>query len=359
LPTKQSPSSELEIATGFALATTFQVGLLHSARNDSGVSEQEPKRKIFASSAFSAVGFSAAFLGRKVTGKAERVRGYLLVLGAGVLWGTLGLFGRALFAYGLDPLTVVAIRASVAFLVLLVLLLVLDRSLLVVPSRDYLFFGLYGLIAIGIFYGLYFHTIALTSVAVAAVLLYTAPVFVATMAWALYREPLGGLKITALALAFLGCLLVVKAYNLASLRLNHLSILTGLGSGFTYALYSIFGKKALKTYSPWTILVYTLGIGATSLLLVRWQAVLGLGAYPREAWLLLVALALGPTLLAFALYTNGLKLLPAGKAAIAATIEPVTAATLGAIVLGEHLAFPQFLGMASVIAAIALLQTGE
>ncbi|MBI5166797.1 MAG: EamA family transporter [candidate division NC10 bacterium] len=283
-------------------------------------------------------------------------KGYLLAMGAALLWGTLGILGKWLYGYNLDPLTVVFFRASLAFLALLLGLLLFRPHLLQVAKRDIAFFALYGLISIALFYVLYFYTLFLTSVAIAVVLLYTAPIFVTLIARLTFQEPLTPLKSAALIVTFLGCILVVRAYNPSELRLAWPSLLTGLGSGLTYGLFSIFGKKALDRYKPLTVLTYALGFGTLFLALLQRPRQLLQIELPPQAWLLLIVLALGPTLLAFAFYTSSLRYLQASVASIVCTIEPVTAASLAALVLGERLLPGQLLGMVLVILGVAGLQ---
>jgi drug/metabolite transporter, DME family len=292
-------------------------------------------------------------------------RGVLFVLLAAGLWGTLGtLYSWGTNGFGMSPVMVVFWRAGFAALMLgavmgVVLPVSGRRGLLRVRRGDLHLFVGFGLLGVTAFYLLYIYAVVLTGVAVAVVLLYTAPVFVALMAWRFLGERLGGRKLAALALTVVGCALVSRAYDPTLLSGNVLGILCGLGSGFTYALYSIYGKMSLhRGYSIATMSFYVYGIGALGLLAVA--LFLGPGQLfalnDPSGWWLLLTIALFQTLGALAAYTSGLRYLEAGVASILATFEPVVATALAFFVLHEAVAWPQMLGGTLILAAVLLLQ---
>jgi len=284
--------------------------------------------------------------------------GLLLVAAGAALWGTLGIFFTVLLGYGLAPLTLAFLRALLTFLILLGGLGALRPTRLRLARRDIPYFLAFGAITVGLFYTVYILAVDLTSVATAAVLLYTAPVWVMLLAWRLYGEPLGARQLAALGLAFAGCALVAGAYDPALLRVNAVGLLAGLTAGLTYALYSIFSVPALRRYSSWTVVTWAVGFGALTLaplVLVQGAAAFAPILTPSAAWLWLLGLALGPTVGALALYTTGLKHVPAGVASVTATLEPVVATLLAVVALGERLAPPQIFGGALILAAVALL----
>lgn len=287
-----------------------------------------------------------------------QARGLLLIALAAGLWGTLGLFFKASLAYGLTSLGLAFLR-SLLTLVLLVLGLVLTRPrLLRVAPRHLPAFLLLGGVSVALFYWVYILAVDLTSVATGAVLLYTAPAWVTLLARWQFGEPLGRRKLAALALAFVGCALVARAYDLQHLRLNGLGVLAGLAAGLTYALYSILSVPLLRRYPPLTVVTWAVAFGALLLApVVAWQgwATLAPVLAPSPLWLWLLGLAVGPTVGALTLYTAGLQRVPAGVASITATLEPVVATVLAVVVLGERLAVPQLVGGALVVTAVLLL----
>lgn len=281
------------------------------------------------------------------------------MVAAALLWGTLGLFFKYIIGtYGLPPLTLAFFRAALAFLGLLLGLGLLDRSLLRLDRQDIPFFALFGLIGVALLYVCYTYAVHLTTVATAVVLLYTAPAFVTLVAWWAWGEPLTQRKGFSLLLTFVGCILVARAYDPSQLRLNLPGLAFGLGSGLTYALYTVFSKQALRKHSPWTAVTYALGFGVVFLLPLQSPWSLWSALQTPSLWLFLMALALGPTLGAYILYTLSLRYVQASAASIVATLEPVTAAALSFLLLGERFAAAQALGGLMIIVGVMILSYG-
>ena len=150
----------------------------------------------------------------------------------------------------------------------------------------------------------------------------------------LFHEKLTKEKIIALILTFIGCGCITGAFA-GNLSVSRETFLYGLASGFGYALYSIFGKPATKRYSALTVSLwcflfaaaFTLplsGLAAKAPLfsdLMVWGGILGIGLIS----------CVFPNIL----YMRGLQQLEAGHAAILATIEPVVAAIVSYLFLGE------------------------
>lgn len=287
-----------------------------------------------------------------MTTPASESAGYPRIIAAAVLWGSIGVAGRVAFRAGVTPLEAAFLRALIAFLAVGSIVLATDPSLLRIRRNDLGLFAAFGAVSIAAFFFVYLYAISRTTVATAAILLYTAPVFVIILSALLFREPFTRAKGIAVLLAFAGCVLVVRGYDPAALRVNLPGVLAGLASGLTYAMYSIFGKTALRRYSPITTLTYALGFGAV----ILGAAALPLGAvrlaHPSAAWASIVYLALITTLLAQWLYLAGLRHVEAGRASLVATLEPVIAAILGFALLGEGLERWQILGGALVLSAV-------
>lgn len=280
------------------------------------------------------------------------MRGYAQVAVAAVLWGTLGLAARRIFAAGLTPFEGATWRATGAFALLLLYCLVADRGALRISRRDLPLLAAYGAVSVAGFMTVYFTAIGLTTVATAAVLLYTAPAWVVVLARAFFGEPMTPMKAAAVALAFVGCVLVIGAVGSGAVRLTPVGLLAGLGAGLTYALYSILGKTALRRLSPMTTVVYTLGFGALFLI----GAGGGPPPLPRASLGPLLYVIIFPTALAYLLYIGGLRWVEAGRASVVATMEPVVAALGGAFLLHEPFGVVQWIGAALVLVGVVLVQ---
>jgi DME family drug/metabolite transporter len=286
----------------------------------------------------------------------HRARGYVLVLTAATLWATLGIIFKALINdYGLSRITIAFFRASLSAVIMFATLAFRRPRSLCITWQDVPFFLAFGLFGIAAFYVVYITAIDLAGVSVAAVLLYTAPAWVAMISAIFLGEPLTKRKTLAVALAMIGCALVARVYDLRGLQLNGLGILAGLGAGLGYALYSVFNKAGLRRHDGWTVLNYGLLFGSVFLTpLQSLQLVLAAVQQPG-AVIWLIALALGPTLGAGLAFNAGLRYVQVSSASVVATLEPVIASLLAFAVLGERLDSGQLLGGALILVAVISL----
>src|ERR687890_2147908 len=205
----------------------------------------------------------------------DRLLGAFAVVAAASIWGTLGLFAKMLYAQGVSFEALVAVRASVGWAAVLLFVLATGgaRSLRV-SGRDLAFLVPLGLVGIGLFYLLYFYTVRESTVGTAAILLYSSPAFVVVLARLFLNEALNAAKVLALFLTIGGVFLVAGAYDPANLEVSPKVLLTGLLSGLTYGLYSIFGRPVANRLGPSVILSYAL-CSAALLLVVAALPTLG------------------------------------------------------------------------------------
>lgn len=277
------------------------------------------------------------------------------ILLAGSLWGSIGLFVRALSGTGLSSLQLVFLRSVVTAVGLFFYLLLFRREALKIKWRDIWVFLGTGILSILFFSVCYFSTIQMSSLSVAAVLLYTSPVFVMLLSLVFFREKLTGKKLLALGCCLLGCALCSGV--LGAGRLSLPALITGLLSGLGYSLYSIFGKFAVKKgYGALTTTFYTFLISALAALpFVALPEIPGKFAAQSGSPLLMVLMGLVTSVLPYLLYTYGLSGTTPGKASIFASIEPVVAMLLGLLFFDEALSLSSAIGIALVLAAVALL----
>ena len=287
----------------------------------------------------------------------DRLLGALAVAAAASIWGTLGLFAKILYAQGVSFEALVAVRASVGWLAVLLFLLVGRRARsLRVARRDLALLLPLGLVGVGVFYLLYFYTVRESTVGTAAILLYSAPAFVVVLARIFLRERLNAAKVTGLFLTAGGIFLVAGAYDPANLEVSPAVLLTGLLSGLTYGLYAVLGRPLAGRLSPAVILSYALAFGSALLVIAAIPTLDTLAGLSATSYALLLMLAVVHTALGFALYTFGISHLGAGRAAIVATIEPVVAGALGVALLGEDATALKVLGGLLVLTGAALAQ---
>lgn len=288
--------------------------------------------------------------------KAASVRiALLMTLLAGIGWGCIGLFVRRLNVLGFSSLEICAIRNVITLCLLFVLLMVTDRSLLKIRPADIWCFLGTGIVSLTLFNVCYFTTITLTSLSIAAVLLYTSPAFVMIMSRFIFGEKITGRKVIAIVLTICGCFLVSGMIGDAgSLTLK--GLLMGLCSGFCYALYSIFSRFALnKGYTSMTISFYTFVFGTVGLIpLVDYPAVGHVILSSASNILLAILFALICTLMPYLFYTKGLIALENSTAAVVVAIEPVVATLISVLILHEAMTLLEGTGIIMILIAIIL-----
>ena len=286
---------------------------------------------------------------------------WVLILAAGILWGSMGIFVDILTGLGFTELQSAAIRICSAAVMYVVFLALKDKKLLKIKLRDFpVFFGL-GVLSILAMTCTYFLAIKQTSYSVAAILLYTAPVIVSVLSAIFFKERFGISKISALVIAFVGCVLV-SGFSTGD-GIKPMGIVFGLLSGLAYALYSIFGKFALEKYQPYTVSAYAFVFAAVGSLFVC--DIPGLVKHIPEItsiWTLVlgaVLVGLISAFLPFLLYTLGLSKTEPGKAAIIASVEPLAATVCGFFFKNQTPSVGAVLGIACILGAIVIINMSK
>lgn len=279
-------------------------------------------------------------------------KAYLCIIAGASLWGLIGLFVKSLALQGFSSMQIVALRGICSSICITLFLLLTRPSALKLQLKDLWMFVGTGVLSLTFFNYCYFKCIDTSSLAVAALLLYTAPVFVMLMSLVLFKEAFTKIKGLAMLCAILGCALVTGAAT-GKLLLSPQGLLYGLGSGFGYALYSIFGKYALERYDSYTITAFTFYFSMLSS--VPLAGFSQMPALSSGNWVNIIGLSLLSTILPYLLYTKGLAGVEAGKASILATIEPFVAATVGVVVFAEPLSLSKVIGMLLIFIAVVAL----
>ena len=281
----------------------------------------------------------------------------ILILLAGILWGCMGLFVRPLNEKGLSSWDIVFLRAVLTTIFMAVLLLIKDRSLFKIRLHDLWCFAGTGLLSIVFFNLCYFKEITITSLSVAAILLYTAPAFVMIISAFCFKEKLTVRKIIALLLSFTGLVFVTGVLGGSGVeRLTFPTIMIGLGAGLGYALYSIFSRFAIERgYESYTISFYTfLFATVATLIFVKPADIATAVTSSGRTVILAVIFVLVSTVIPYITYTLGLKSVENGKASIIASVEPVVATLNGIIWFNEKMTWSVVVGVVFVLSGIVI-----
>lgn len=275
---------------------------------------------------------------------------YLYVICGASLWGLISIFSYSLSDCGISPGNIVVIRSFGASALLFAIFSLKDISLLRIALRDIKYFIGTGIISFVLFNWCVFTSMKTCSAAISVVLLYTAPIFVMLMSALLFKEKMTAQKICALIMAVAGCVLVTGITG----RINGtpFGLLCGLGSGFFYALYSIFGRYALKKYRSVTVTLYTFLFAAIgSLPLIRLNE-LFTGLSQSKGILNALLIVVISTVSPFLLYTKGLSGIESGTASILATAEPAVGVLVSVFILRQPLTLSGVTGILLILLGV-------
>lgn len=279
--------------------------------------------------------------------------GTALVALAALCWGLSGGIAGILMSDGWDALVVSFFRGAIGLLFVLVWLALRPHGSGLASRKLWFWSTIAGLGVAGNF-AFYFVSIAQSSVAVAATLMYCAPVFVYLVSFAFKLERPTPLKWAAIGMVMLGIVLLTGIYNIGTSGVTLVGAGAGLLSGLSYAIF-IFGfKYAAPHGSPQAILVVAFAaLVAVFIWLVEAnQLVAVLGSPSWALFLLLGVLGAG---VSFTLYIIGLHHTAPAVASVVAMVEPVSATLFGVAVLNESLDSLQIVGMGLILITVTVL----
>ena len=277
----------------------------------------------------------------------------LSVIAAGVLWGIISIFIKGMSAGNFTPLQILQLRTIIASAAMALYLFFTARKLLCFELKDIWMFIGTGVISLTFFSLCYFQTIIESGASVAVILLYTSPIFVILFSLVLFCERITAVKLTALVMTFVGCILV-SGLGRDSGGITAKGFIVGLGSGLGYALYSIFSRYALKKYHVLTIIFYTFLFSGISIIPFSGLSPAS-GLLEPRMLLYGAGIAVFCTVLPYLFYTYGMTRIETGKAAILVTVEPLVGTLVGCCLYGEPMTVLKALGIMLTFGAVILL----
>lgn len=283
---------------------------------------------------------------------------------AGVLWGSVGVFVRKLYDFGMDNYTILSSRMLFATIILFFGVLIYDKSLLKIRIRDIWIFisgGLLGMFGLNYCYN---EAISRLTLSFAAILLSLSPIFVMMFGTVLFKEKVTSRKVYCTMLAIIGCIFTSGILESATnVKWSWIAIFVGILSAFFYALYSVFSKIAMERgYNVFTITFYsTLTIAIALLPLTNWSILKDFFIEePISNSIFIILHSVCTSVLPYIIYTLALSYIETGKAAILASSgEPTAAMIFGIIFFLEVPSFLSLLGVIVTITAISLLCKSE
>lgn len=279
----------------------------------------------------------------------------LAVILTGILWGIISIFVKGMQSAGLTLFQTVFVRFLFAGGIVGGTVLCRDRSKLRIQPKDLWMFVGTGIISLVIFNRCYMYTMTHNNASVGAVLLYTSPVFIMLLSAVLFRERITANKSVALVLTVIGCALV-SGIARGSASVSTDVLLYGIGAGFFYSLYTVFGKFALQKYDSLTVTVYTFLFAILgSLPFAELPSLIRTVAQTPSVLLWGLGIGLICTALPYFLYTWALTHMESGRAAIIVAVEPIVGSVVGITLFHESCNLPKLLGIVCVLLAILVL----
>ena len=277
--------------------------------------------------------------------------GFLSVLLAGIGFGFLGIFGRLAFESGLSVGELLTARFSIAGILLLFSLFIYNRKLIFLPKKQILISFLLGFLGYAVFSTLYFTSIQGLSVSLAAMILFTFPIFVSLGSWIFLKHTLTKKQILSLIISTLGLVLLVWG----PLFIKSLSsILFAFSAAITYSIYVIVSGQVQKNVHPISSSLYVILAAGLGLFVFHQPNLYKLMSLTSEQYFYILGLSIVCTILPISLFLFGLQKMKSSIASIIVTIEPVVAAVAAFFILNEKLEPHQYLGMIFVIIALLL-----
>lgn len=278
---------------------------------------------------------------RPIADRNEEARGLVLVLVSAASYGTLPILAKLAYAAGVKPAPLLAAR----FVIASVLFALLARR----PSPPWsVRFRLWGLGAV--FVGnafAYFKALETVPAATVALLVYAYPVIVTLLSASLGLENLTPRALAAAGLAFAGCALTAGATMEAGPGV-WFACLTAV----VYALYIVLGSRFAADVPAETASLHV--AQACVVAYVPWAMIQGQGIpFEPRAWLILVAIAVVPTVIALRTFLSGLTRIGPARAAVLSSLEVLVTMALSLTLLGERLGPRQWAGAALILGAVA------
>ncbi len=279
-----------------------------------------------------------------------------LVFISGILWGTIGIFVKGLAALGADGALIGFLRMFSAFVIILAVSLVKHGRKIILHDRRTLFYCvLLGVLCNGLFNVFYTASININGMGIASVLMYTAPVFTAIGSAIIFREKFSAVKISALFVNIVGCILTVTGGNFSGNNIDVAGILAGIGSGFCYGMAAVIGRLAGERTDALTVSMYSY-LSAWIFLAVFMRPDISFALGEPKILGLGFLYGLIPTAFAYLTYYNALKVVDdTSKVPVIASVEPVTAVLIGTIIYNESIGTANLIGVAVVLISIIIM----
>ncbi|MEZ0391283.1 MAG: DMT family transporter [Pseudobdellovibrionaceae bacterium] len=284
----------------------------------------------------------------------NRALGFFYVLMAGLGFGFLGIFGRLAFQSGMSVGELLTWRFSLAALILWVGLLIFQPRLIRLSLKQILISCALGIGGYAVFSTLYFKSIEGISVPLAALLLFTFPIFVNLGAHFILKHRMTKLQSLSLLLTCLGLGILLWGPMVVH---SKKAVFFGLGAAFVYSIYVLVSGQVQQKVAPLSSSLYVITSTALALFLFHQPSLSKIPNMSTVQMTCILGLAIFSTIGPLTFFLAGLQRLPSSQASIIVTVEPVVATFAAGLILNERLTSFQMLGAGIIITALILNAT--
>jgi drug/metabolite transporter (DMT)-like permease len=282
--------------------------------------------------------------------------GYALAASAAAMWALNGSLARFLLDDGVSAPHLSELRSAVSWVLLVAALAIFSRRRLRIAREDVRRMAWLGIAGLAAVHALYFFAIERLQIGVALVIQYLGPLLILVWLRVFHHRRLRPSLWGAVGVSVVGCFLVVEAYDAGDL--DGVGLLAAFGAAITFATYLVASERLGHRYEAYTTLAWGFGFATLFWLVVRppWTFPFHLFDSAENLAIGIVGVAIVGTLIPFLLMLAALRHLPATRASVVATLEPVLAALIAWPVHDETLGPPQILGGLIVVGAVLWVQ---
>jgi drug/metabolite transporter (DMT)-like permease len=233
-----------------------------------------------------------------------------------------------------------------------------------VPASEVRRFAMLGLLGIAFHQWLQSTGLITAQASTSAWIIATSPVFIALLGWMLLHEKLGLIHVLGMAIAAGGVLLVVTRGDLgmlASGRFGEPGDILMLVSAFTWALFSVYSRHGLRHHPPTLMIFYVMAFGwlfSCPLFFLQGSPA-QIAHLSFSGWIAILFLGIFCSGMAYIFWYDALKIISVTRVGALLYLEPLIAAAVAAVVLGEPVLFVSIVGGGLILLGVWMVNKRE
>lgn len=282
-------------------------------------------------------------------------KGYIYSITSAILFGSAGLVLKFAYVEGIEPVALLTLQYIIAVSLMFILLYVKNKGLPKLSKGDLYHLFILGVVGNTFMTIFYYSAYKYLTMAMVTILLYTYPIMVFIYSMVFEKAKIKANKITALIIAFIGCMLALDLLN-SQINYSIKGIVFGLLAALFYAFMNIYSEKKLTQVDSFSINAYSTLFSLISLIIYRFPIFIFKGEINRITVLYTIILAVFCEIIPLTLMYAAIKHIGSLKVSIIGNIETPTAMLLSFFVLRESISFVQIIGAILVFYAVYIIR---